>query len=366
MAASIGGAAGSVSGNNQYATTERDEPSQGLGHSSLWWHFEAPSGGAYRFETTGPAQTLAVYRRNGDGYSGLELVEVGGAELVLNAQAGARYAIRVGTNGGEGGDFTLRWRQQNGQAGDGHLVPLFPAAAQEDGRECATLGSDEQETLEGFVRVINRSDRAGEVRINAFDDAGTPGANPVILHLEAGRRVHFNSGDLERGSASKPLTGAVGQGDGDWRLNLESDLDIEVLAYARSKPCGFLTSLHDLAPCAANRCEVVVFNPASNPNQRSLLRLINPGADRASVTITGVDDDGLLPGAALFLDLPAGAARTLTAPELETGEGEGLTGALGDGKGKWELTLEADRPIQVMSLMRSPTGHLTNLSTSRR
>ena len=366
MAASIGGAAGSVSGNNQYATTERDEPSQGLGHSSLWWHFEAPSGGAYHFETTGSAQTLAVYRRNGDGYSGLELVEVGGVELVFNAEAGTRYAIRVGTNGGEGGDFTLRWRQQNGQAGDGHLVPLFPAAAQEDGRECATLGSDEQETLEGFVRVINRSDRAGEVRINAFDDAGTPGANPVILRLEAQQRVHFNSGDLERGSASKPLTGAVGQGDGDWRLHLESDLDIEVLAYARSKPCGFLTSLHDLAPCAANRCEVVVFNPASNPNQRSLLRLINPGADRASVTITGVDDDGLLPGAALFLDLPAGAARTLTAPELETGEGEGLTGALGDGKGKWELTLEADRPIQVMSLMRSPTGHLTNLSTSRR
>ena len=366
MAASIGGAAGSVSGNNQYATTERDEPSQGLGHSSLWWRFEAPNSGAYRFETTGPAQTLAIFRRNGDGFSGLELIATGGAELVFNAESGTRYAIRVGTNGGEGGDFTLLWRQQDGQPGDSHLVPLFPAAAQEDGRECATLESDEQETLEGFVRVINRSDRAGEVRINAFDDAGTPGANPVILRLEAEQRIHFNSGDLERGSANKPLTGAIGQGEGDWRLNLESDLEIEVLAYARSKPCGFLTSLHDLAPCAANRCEVVVFNPASNQNQRSLLRLINPGADRASVTIAGLDDDGLLPGAAVNLELPAGAARTLTAPELETGEGEGLTGALGDGKGKWELTVEANRPIHVMSLMRSPTGHLTNLSTKTR
>ena len=365
-AASISGAAGSVNGNNQYATTERDEPSQGLGHSSLWWHFQAPSSGAYRFETTGTAQTLAIYRRNGDGFSGLELVEVGGAELLFNAEAGTRYAIRVGTNGGEGGDFTLRWRQQDSQAGGGHLVPLFPAAAEEAGRECATLGNDEQETLEGFVRVINRSDRAGEVRINAFDDAGTPGANQVILRLAAGQRVHFNSGDLERGSASKPLTGSIGQGEGDWRLHLESELDIEVLAYARSKPCGFLTSLHDLAPCAANRCQVVVFNPASNPNQRSLLRLINPSADSASVTITGLDDDGLLPGAAIRLELPAGAARTLTSPELETGGGEGLIGALGDGKGKWELTVEADRPIHVMSLMRSPTGHLTNLSTTRR
>ena len=365
-AATLGGGSGSVTGNNQYATTERDEPSQGLGHSSLWWSFEAPSAGAYRFQTTGREQTLTVYRRTGGGFGGLELIERGGGELTFNALAGVRYAIRVGTSGGEGGDFTLRWRQQGSHAGGGHLVPLFPAAAVESGRQCATLGNDEMETLEGFVRVINRSARSGEVRINAFDDAGTPGANPVILRLEAGQRVHFNSGDLERGSTAKPLTGAIGQGEGDWRLNLESDLDLEVLAYARTKPCGFLTSLQDLAPCTANRCGVIIFNPARNLNQRSLLRLINPSAERASVTITGVDDGGLSPGAPLHLELPAGAARTLTAPELETGDGDGLRGALGTGSGKWELSVEADRQIHVMSLMRSPTGHLTNLSTTGR
>lgn len=365
-AASIGGGSGSVTGNNQYATTERDEPSQGLGHSSLWWSFEAPSAGAYRFQTTGQQQTLTVYRRTGDGFGGLQLIERGGAELVFNAEAGARYAIRVGTSGGEGGDFTLRWRQQDSHAGSGHLVPLFPAAAVESERDCEALESGETETLEGFVRVINRSARSGEVRIDAFDDAGTPGANPVTLRLEAGQRVHFNSGDLERGTTAKPLTGAIGQGEGDWRLNLESDLDIEVMAYARSKPCGFLTSLHDLAPCTGNRCQVIVFNPASNANQRSLLRLINPGAERASVTITGVDDGGSSPGVTVRLELSAGAARTLTAQELETGTGRGLSGALDDGRGKWELSVEADRQIHVMSLMRSPTGHLTNLSTTGR
>ena len=366
-AAAIGGGSGSVSSNNQYATTERDEPSQGLGHSSLWWSFEAPAAGAYRFQTTGQEQTLTVYRRTGDGFGGLQLIERGGAELAFNAAAGARYAIRVGTNGGEGGDFTLSWQKQDSHAGGGgHLVPLFPAAAVESGRDCEALESGEMETLEGFVRIINRSARSGEVRIDAFDDAGTPGANPVTLRLEAGQRVHFNSGDLEQGATAKPLTGAIGQGEGDWRLNLESDLDIEVMAYARSKPCGFLTSLHDLAPCTGNRCQVIVFNPARNANQRSLLRLINPGAERASVTITGVDDGGLSPGAPVRLQLPAGAARTLTAMDLETGNGRGLSGALNAGRGKWELSVEADRQIHVMSLMRSPTGHLTNLSTTGR
>ena len=39
-------------------------------------------------------------------------------------------------------------------------------------------------------------------------------------------------------------------------------------------------------------------------------------------------------------------------------------GALGDGKGKWRLRVESDRPVRVMSLLENPTGHLTNLSTA--
>ena len=35
---------------------------------------------------------------------------------------------------------------------------------------------------------------------------------------------------------------------------------------------------------------------------------------------------------------------------------------LGDGKGKWRLFIEADQDIQAMSLLESPTGHVTNLS----
>ena len=57
-------------------------------------------------------------------------------------------------------------------------------------------------------------------------------------------------------------------------------------------------------------------------------------------------------------------ARILTASELESGESPHtqLTGGLGDGTGKWRLSVSADRPIQVMSLLQLPTGHLTNLS----
>ena len=53
----------------------------------------------------------------------------------------------------------------------------------------------------------------------------------------------------------------------------------------------------------------------------------------------------------------------MTAAELESGEGEGLTGSLGDGSGRWRLVVTADRPIEVMNLLASTaSGEITNLS----
>ena len=75
------------------------------------------------------------------------------------------------------------------------------------------------------------------------------------------------------------------------------------------------------------------------------------------------------PGTQVRLSVPARGARALTARELESDEGRGaavqdLDGALGEGAGKWRLVVTSDPPIEVMSLLASPTGHLTNLSTA--
>ena len=230
-----------------------------------------------------------------------------------------------------------------------HHVPLFPAASNALGRQ-------------GFVRIVNRSGTAGTVDISAYDTVGTH-HGPVALRIPEGRAAHFNSGDLENGNRDKGLDGATGApGEGDWRLELRSTLDLEVLAYMRTRD-GFLTSLHDLVPATGSVHDVVLFNPGENPNQVSRLRLINRGAETASVTVEGTDDRGVTPGGPVVLSLPGGAAREWKAHELESGEGEGLSGALGDGTGKWRLRLSSSVPIQVMSLLASPTGHLTNLST---
>ena len=211
------------------------------------------------------------------------------------------------------------------------------------------------------MRVINRSDESGRVTIVATDDGGRR-FEAISLSIDANETVHFNSGDLETGNEKKGLSDGTGSGDGDWRLEMTSDLNIEVLAYVRTED-GFLTAMHDIAPQEATRHRAAIFNPGSNRNQRSLLRLVNPDIETANVVITGIDDADASPGSEVRFSIPAGASRTLGAAELESG-GDGLAGALGNGAGKWQLLMESDRRLVVVSLLASPTGHLSNLSTA--
>ena len=213
---------------------------------------------------------------------------------------------------------------------------------------------------QGFVRVINHSDRAGTVDIDVFDDAGQA-FGPLALSIGAREARHFNSDDLENGNPDKGLSGSTGPGTSAWRMEFSSDLDLEVLTYMRT-PDGFLTAMQDLAPAAGDRHRIVIFNPGSNRDQESTLRLTNPGGKTAQVVIGGVDDLGRA-GGRVRVSIPARASRSFTAERLESGGG-GLRGALGDGTGKWRLSVDSDEPIMAMSLLASPTGHLTNLSAA--
>ena len=215
---------------------------------------------------------------------------------------------------------------------------------------------------QGFVRIINNSNRAGEVKITAIDDGGLS-FGPISLSLEPRAAAHFNSQELENGSPEKGLSGGVGDGTGDWRLELTTDLEIEHLAYIRTAD-GFVTAMHEVAAEAqagSNRYHVPFLNPGKNRNQVGKLRVINPGNSRETIEITGVDDEGRVSSGTVRLILGNGTARTLTASELENGSPK-FSGRLGAGEGKWRLSVSADRPVMVMSLLELPQGHLTNLS----
>ena len=153
--------------------------------------------------------------------------------------------------------------------------------------------------LQGFVRVINHSDEGGAVSILATDDAGVT-YDAISLAIDAGQTVHFNSDDLEMGNPAKRLSGGLGAGQGDWRLDLSSDLNVEALAYIRTTD-GFLTAMGETVPGIGNRHRVPIFNPGSNLDQVSRLRLVNPGDEAAAVAVLGVDDNGTQSNATLMV-----------------------------------------------------------------
>ena len=206
---------------------------------------------------------------------------------------------------------------------------------------------------EGFVRVINHSAVAGEVTVEAFDDTGRD-AEPVTLAVPASATVHFNSKDLEAGDAAKGLPDGVGVGHGDWRLVLDSALDFEVLSYIRTAD-GFLAAMHDTVPARDGVGHVATFNPGTNLDQESRLRLVNPTAEAADVVITGVDDAGAS-GMAGALEGAGPCVRDTD----RVGPGIGYRGGRCSWRGNWQVApgggignsgcgdepaFESDRPL---------------------
>ena len=285
------------------------------------------------------AGSAAIEGALGEGAGRWRLYVQSSQPLVVMSLLSSTTGLLTNVSTAQGANGALR------AVGSPHIVPLLPPASSD---------------LEGFVRVINHSKKAGEVHIAAFDDSNRE-YDTISLPLGAKQSANFNSWDLELGNASKGLSRGLGQGVGDWWLRLTSDLAIQVLAYIRTAD-GLLTAMHDTAPNIDNRHRIAMFNSASDPSKESRLRLVSTGDKDAKVTISGKDDRGEA-GRQVVIVIPGRSSRTLSALELEQGD-ESFDGALGDGVGKWQLDVESDQPLVAMSLLSSATGHLSNLSTA--
>ena len=294
---------------------------------------------------------------NGQGRWRLSVAATGGDILVMSVLSSptGRLTNLSGTDGIKSGAYTL---------------PLFLPV------------SDSDEEPQGLVRIVSHSEEIGTVEINGIDDTGAS-YGPVTLAVGGQEAVHLDSSDLESGNISKGLPKGLGNGDGYWRLRLATELNIEALAFVRTRD-AFVTSVHEVAQTTpAGEGETVhyipIFNPGRNTRQVSWLRLSNLGRRDVEVTIEGRDRTGFeAPEGVVRLTLPARQACMLSAQTLESGKPEpgsntcageqfDFEGRFGEGRGKWSLfvTTKGD-DVQVMGLLRSPDGNLANLSTTNR
>ncbi|MDE0226848.1 MAG: S8 family serine peptidase [Gammaproteobacteria bacterium] len=150
-ASALEGAEGAVTGSNEFATTQRGQRTNVLGHSTLWWTYEAPESGWYRFSLDNPGSSwvLAVHRDSADGLGGLDIIRSNtwqqslpeSPEVVFYAEAGSRYTISLGRRGEEaGGTFGLRWAPTDAPAWLGLVGRLADGDADSDGETVEMRG----------------------------------------------------------------------------------------------------------------------------------------------------------------------------------------------------------------------------------
>ena len=176
-ATTLAGANGTLSGSTAFATTEGNEIVGGDGDSSLWWVWQAPADGWYRFSLADAGRTgqLVVYQNAAIIY---QLVRVGQsrrllatADVMFQAQAGVRYAIRVGRGqGGPASEFELSWSENGPPAWNRYVGAVFDGGgatlevAEANGIAMNANGS-ELYVASGFgLQAYQRNAASGELR----------------------------------------------------------------------------------------------------------------------------------------------------------------------------------------------------------
>lgn len=248
---------------------------------------------------------------------------------------------------------------------NGFLTGMSEIASSSDGNHQVYFANPARNVnQQTFLRITNLDNEAGQVTITGLDDEGNDPDTSVRFSLIANSSLQVTSQDLENGNATKGLTGSLGPAIGKWRFTVSSDRNLAVMSLIRA-PGGFLTNMSALTPRNAANDPVAYFvSPASQTDRETFLRIINTTPISTTITLSATDDSGhVAPNGDILLTLAPGASRQMTSSDLETGNSDkGLSGFFGDGNGNWKVTVSADQTIEVMSLVRTTDGFLTNMS----
>ena len=217
--------------------------------------------------------------------------------------------------------------------------------------------------VRGIVRFVNSSEEPGYVTVHAIDDTGTR-YGPLEIDLGPMQASQFSSASLED---------SIGEGEGFWRLEISTNLDIRAQAFMRFVDNN-LAPMHDVIPVYkktdshywyhANK-----FFPDKHRTHVSWLRLTNPTAaslrvDMVSAPDRGGDYSSFDRGRSVWIRLRPHESRWLSSEHFEEGK-PGLGGRLGALTQGHHLFIRSRKPLWAMNLMRNPTGRYFNISTAQ-
>ena len=140
-----------------------------------------------------------------------------GADLAAHHAAAVldsddEHAVRVGTAGPVE-------RRRLAVDGEGATSLLDAAPADGGAARVAVFNPSSNRARRSLLRLVNDS---------GVDDAGVP-SDPVRVPVPAGEALWLTAAELEAGGAG--FEGALGDGDGKWRLRVTSDAPLTVMSF---------------------------------------------------------------------------------------------------------------------------------------
>jgi hypothetical protein len=218
-----------------------------------------------------------------------------------------------------------------------------------------------------ILRLINLGAGAAKVTLTAIDDAGNsaPGG-PVVATVPQSGSIDLSAIDLEEGNGGLGLVGQFGNGQGKWRIAINSNRKLQAMSLVQTRD-GKLTGLLSTVPVIDGKHYILIANGAANTFQESFIRFINLSDAAGTIAIEGITDSGASALGSAVLSIGPRESIQLKASEIEAGAAEkGLSGSIGPGFSSWHLeaTPSSSVTLKVMNLMRTSDGFLTDLGAA--
>ena len=251
---------------------------------------------------------------------------------------------------------------------DGALSDMREVVAAEDNvHRVALFNPADSPDAASKLRLTNRGAQALRATIAGIDDTGASPGGVVSVEIAADESVLLTAAELEAGGAG--FLGALGDGEGQWRLDIASDGDLAVMNLIETSD-GHLANLSNATATAvpARNAHIVDRFPSSSDtsNEQGVVRIINRTESQASIRIEPHDSTGWR-YPPLTLTLGGGEAANLGKWDIELGNASsGLAGNAGPGTGgAGHLEISSDNDIEVLVYVRTPNGLLRPLPGDR-
>lgn len=199
------------------------------------------------------AGTIAIVAIDDDGNGSDELrLELGAGETFhLDADAlqdGDSQGRLTGTAGVPTGDWRLRLtsdldieHQAFARTPDGALWEMGQIVPGRDGLyRIATFNPGQNANQVSRLRLVNAGNETASVTVRGTDDAGRSPGLGVALEVSPGEAKTYTAAELES-EATVGLQGSLGDGEGKWRLAVESSAPLQVMSLL-SSPAGWMAA----------------------------------------------------------------------------------------------------------------------------